>query len=102
MTQTPTGLGNLLGTITPGFRGCYETVPSLRDSENFSHCTQHSAFGSVLGYHDSAPTALGSYGLFHRCDNEQSFVTPLPPGANYFRPAGSQLEDKSAGKTDSF
>ncbi len=57
-----------------GSRGCYETVPSLRDSENFSHCTQHSAFGSVLGYHDSAPTALGSYRLFHRCDNERNFV----------------------------
>ena len=34
----------------PRFRACYETLPSLRDSDQISHLTQHSAYGSVLGY----------------------------------------------------
>src|SRR5271165_5236983 len=41
----------------------------------FSHSTQHSACGCVLGYHESAPAALVLAALLHRCNNEPSFVT---------------------------
>jgi hypothetical protein len=38
----------------------------------------------VLGYHESAPAALVLAALFHRCNNELSFITaslaPRPGG----------------------
>jgi len=40
------------------FRGCYETVPSLRDSNRISHLTRHFAYGFVPGYDCSVPAAL--------------------------------------------
>src|SRR5271165_3946561 len=49
----------------------------------FSHSTQHSACGCVLGYHESAPAALVLAALFHRCNNEPSFVT-ASEGRGYY------------------
>ena len=78
-------------------RGCYKTVSSPGDSGVFFHCTQHFAFGCVLGCHESAPAALVLAALFHRCNNEPSFVTdslaPRPDGkkvVRYFKVAHYQ------------
>jgi hypothetical protein len=46
--------------------GCYETMPSAGDSHSIFHSTQHLAFGSVLGYHDTPYGLLCLGDLFHR------------------------------------
>ena len=55
-------------------RGCYETLSSLRDLENFPTCTQHSAFGYVLGLDIPCLRHSDSCNMFHRRNKEQSFV----------------------------
>src|ERR1035441_7258930 len=45
----PTGIGFSGWRATQRLRGCYETLPCLRHSDEFSHFTQCSAFGCALG-----------------------------------------------------
>jgi len=45
-------------SLAQPFRGCYETVPSLRDSNRISHLTRHFAYGFVPGYDCFVPSAL--------------------------------------------
>jgi hypothetical protein len=41
-------------------------MPSAGDSHSIFHSTQHFAFGSVLGYHDTPYGLLFLCDLFHR------------------------------------
>ena len=45
-------------SLAQPFKGCYETVPSLRDSNRISHLTRHFAYGFVPGYDCFVPSAL--------------------------------------------
>ena len=59
-------------------RGCYETLSSLRDSENFpavpSTPPAHPGCGSVLGLDIPCLRHSDSCNMFHRRNKEQSFV----------------------------
>ena len=61
--------------IAQRFRGCYETVPALRDSEIFSHFTSAPTPAPCWARLCRTFGARFSRGLFHRCKREPSFVT---------------------------
>src|SRR5271157_4442708 len=76
-------------SLAQPFRGCYETVPSLRDSNRISHLTRHFAYGFVPGYDCFVPAALDFDNLVPPSSERIEFGNSLlRPGLILFRPAG--------------